>query len=125
MRSTTTKPVRTWDWPRTRRDDALSNDAEGSSPRQFCVDCIITTPGYDFQEGHLASWSAADMRALQNALGWGYLCEASPLPRSVEPLGVCEEDLLNIRPGYAFDKTIPRALEVQRQLIAIAGWPSK
>src|SRR5262245_32942347 len=26
MRSTTTKPARTWDWPRMRRDDALTFD---------------------------------------------------------------------------------------------------
>src|SRR5262245_19044317 len=51
MRFTTTRPARTWDWPRTHRDDALSNDAEGSSPRQFCLDCITITLGYDFREG--------------------------------------------------------------------------
>src|SRR5262249_15903422 len=33
--------------PRTHRDDGLSNDAEGLSQRQFCLDCTITTPGYD------------------------------------------------------------------------------
>src|SRR5262245_60599471 len=53
MRSTTTKPTRTWDWPRTHRDDALSNDTETSSQRQFCADCIIATPRYDFREGQL------------------------------------------------------------------------
>jgi hypothetical protein len=46
-----TKPARTWDWSRTRRSDALFNDPGPSSPRQFCPDCIIATPGYDFQEG--------------------------------------------------------------------------
>src|SRR5262245_36234609 len=51
MRSTTTKPARTWGWPRTHDDDALSNDAETLSQRRFCADCIITTPGYDFREG--------------------------------------------------------------------------
>jgi hypothetical protein len=43
--------ARTWDWPRTRRYDDLSNDPDPSSPRQFCPDYIIATPGYDFQEG--------------------------------------------------------------------------
>jgi hypothetical protein len=38
---------------RTHRDDALSNDAETSSQRQFCADCIIATPGYDFREGQV------------------------------------------------------------------------
>ena len=33
------------------RYDALSNDAETSSQRLFCPDCIIATPGYDFREG--------------------------------------------------------------------------
>src|SRR5262245_54520301 len=51
MRFTTTKPARTWDWPRTHRVHVLSNDAEGLSQRRFCADCIIATPGYDFQEG--------------------------------------------------------------------------
>ncbi|MGB6707715.1 MAG: hypothetical protein WBE94_21705, partial [Pseudolabrys sp.] len=55
---TTTKPARTWDWARTHRDDALSNDADGSSQRQFCADCIIATPGYDFQEGQVYSIDA-------------------------------------------------------------------
>jgi hypothetical protein len=32
-----TKPARTWDWPKTHRDDALSNDTETSSQRQFCA----------------------------------------------------------------------------------------
>jgi hypothetical protein len=54
-RSTTTKPPRTWDWPRTHRYDAPSNDAETFSQRLFCPDCIIATPGYDFQEGQLSS----------------------------------------------------------------------
>ncbi len=45
------KPARTLDWPRTHRYDALSNDAETSSQRLFCPDCIIATPGYDFREG--------------------------------------------------------------------------
>ena len=35
----------------TRRYDALCNDAETSSQRLSCPDCIMATPGYDFQEG--------------------------------------------------------------------------
>jgi hypothetical protein len=45
------RPARTWDWPRTRRYDELSNDPDRSSPGQFYPDYIIATPGYDFQEG--------------------------------------------------------------------------
>ena len=47
------EPARTWGWPRTHRYDDLSNDLEPSSRRQSCLDCIITTPGYDFQEGQV------------------------------------------------------------------------
>jgi transposase InsO family protein len=47
----TMRPARTWDWPRMHRYDDLSNDPDPSSPRQFCPDYIIATPGYDFQEG--------------------------------------------------------------------------
>src|SRR6516164_2490624 len=67
MHSTTTKPARTWDWPRTHRDHALSNDAEGSSQRRFCADCIIATPGYDFREGQpdLLSFVSAPVRRKQ------------------------------------------------------------
>jgi hypothetical protein len=46
------RPARTWDWPRMHRYDDLSNDPDPSSPRQFCPDYIIATPGYDFQEEH-------------------------------------------------------------------------
>src|SRR5262249_44670167 len=68
MRFTTTIPARTWDWLRTRRDDALSNGAEGSSPRRFCPDCIIATPGYDFREGQvkpetILRWHRAGFKA--------------------------------------------------------------
>jgi hypothetical protein len=47
------KPARILDWPRTHRYDALSNDAETSSQRLFCPDCIIATPGYGFREGQV------------------------------------------------------------------------
>src|SRR5262245_28852719 len=70
MRFTTTIPARIWDWLRTRRYDALSNDAEISSQRQFCADCIITTLGYDFQEGQDF---AAVLRVLESRVsgkGW-------------------------------------------------------
>jgi hypothetical protein len=34
--------------------EASPNDAEPSSPRRFCADCIIAMPGYDFREGQWA-----------------------------------------------------------------------
>src|SRR5262245_23771475 len=69
MRFTTMRPARTWHWPRTHHDHAPSNDTEESSPRRFCADCIIATPGYDFREGqrhgagmrNVRYWPIADM----------------------------------------------------------------
>src|SRR3974377_581806 len=58
------RPSRTWDWPRTRRYDELSNRPDPSSSRQFCPDYIIATSGYDFREGQgaftamSAAWAA-------------------------------------------------------------------
>jgi hypothetical protein len=40
-----TRHARIWDWPKTRRYDELSNDAEPSSPRQFCPDCMLGVEG--------------------------------------------------------------------------------
>jgi arsenite oxidase large subunit len=46
---------------REHRDNALSNnDAEGSSQHQFCADCTIATPGYDFQEGQVDGLKTLD-----------------------------------------------------------------
>jgi hypothetical protein len=43
--------ARILDWPKTPRYLGRFNDPELSSQRQFCPDCIIATPGYDFREG--------------------------------------------------------------------------
>ena len=47
------RPARTWDWLRTLRYNELFNDPDPSSPCQFCLDCIIATLGYDFQEAQV------------------------------------------------------------------------
>jgi hypothetical protein len=62
----TMRPARTWDWPRTRRYDELFNDPDPSSPRQFCPDYIIATPGYDFQEGQGADVVMTTSALLRN-----------------------------------------------------------
>ena len=70
----------------------------------------------------VAAWQAADYRTLHCALGlrpW----EASPLPREITALGVHPGDE---RPDseLPWDQSKPVALELQRQLLAIAGWPA-
>jgi hypothetical protein len=45
------KPARTLAWPKTHRHLGRYNGPAQSWRHQFCPDCIIATPGYDFQEG--------------------------------------------------------------------------
>jgi hypothetical protein len=45
------RPARTLAWSKTHRYLGRCNGSDPSSRRQFCPDCIIPTPGYDFQEG--------------------------------------------------------------------------
>jgi hypothetical protein len=78
--------------------------------------------------GHLtpdiiAAWKRADFTALH------LLCrlapwEPSPFPPEIAgPLG-CSEDDLPIDPeADAWEKSKPKVLEWQRQLLAVAGWP--
>jgi hypothetical protein len=70
----------------------------------------------------IASWMACDYRALHSALGLGPE-EASPLPDVIEALGVSERDMDNWNPSRCFDQSIPQALALQRELLAVAGWP--
>jgi hypothetical protein len=58
----------------------------------------------------IAAWLAADFHALHCALGLR-VWEASPLPREITPLG-CDDD--------GADR---QAVELQRRLLAAAGWP--
>jgi hypothetical protein len=62
-----------------------------SSPRQFCPDCIIATPGYDFREGQgavigsplrvCASDSAAGARADTRCTAAGVCPASAPAPK--------------------------------------------
>ncbi len=69
----------------------------------------------------IAAWQAADFHALHAALGlkpW----ERSPLPQSVSGLGV-EEGCAPVEPSTASELSYPKALALQRALVAVAGWP--
>jgi len=71
----------------------------------------------------VAAWQAADFCALHSALGllpW----EMSPLPDTITALGVSEQNAPLVQGGTnSFDNSYAQALELQRELLAIAGWP--
>jgi hypothetical protein len=48
--------ARTWGWPRTRRYNEPFNELGRSPLRQSCPDYIIAMRGYDFREGHGATF---------------------------------------------------------------------
>ena len=70
----------------------------------------------------IAAWKRADFEELHRLLGlapW----EASPLPCEISALGCGEEDL-PLEPDCSdWDKSIPKAFALQRQFLAVAGWP--
>ena len=73
----------------------------------------------------IASWQAADFKALHSALGLGPH-EASPLPETIISLGVSEESAALVRrkgSSRCFEQTYAQAIELQRELMSVAGWP--
>src|SRR5215467_9016735 len=69
------------------------------------------------------AWKRADFMALHRALGlmpW----ERSPLPREITALGLNEGDLSAVDADEARDRAYPKVLRLQKQLLALAGWPS-
>jgi hypothetical protein len=59
--------------------------------------------------------------ALQIALGlkpW----ESSPLPYEITALGVSQDDTPDNN-GSTWEPSMPKAIALQRELLAIAGWP--
>ena len=70
----------------------------------------------------IGAWERADFNALHRLLGlapW----EASPLPYEITALG-CSEDDLPIGPDARdWDKSLPKAVALQKQFLAVAGWP--
>lgn len=71
------------------------------------------------------AWKAADFIALHRALGL-HPWEASPLPDTIISLGVSEEKVAEADPNSNrfFVRSYPQALELQRELLAVAGWPN-
>jgi hypothetical protein len=72
----------------------------------------------------VASWMACDYRALHRALGL-HPGEASPLPDCITGLGVSEEKAAAVsrNTSRCFEKSYAQAIALQRELLAIAGWP--
>jgi hypothetical protein len=73
----------------------------------------------------IAAWKSCDFMALHRSLGL-YPWEASPLPDTITSLGVSEETAASIDPDTAqgWGQSFPQAIELQRALIAAAGWPN-
>ena len=70
----------------------------------------------------IQAWKRADFHALHSLLGlkpW----EASPLPRKITALGCSQDDLLVEPNDGAWGQSLPKAVALQRQLLAVAGWP--
>ena len=70
----------------------------------------------------IAAWQACDRRALHCALQldpW----EPSPLPSEITARGVSEDLPPNPNSGRCWDKAYPKVLALQRELLAVAGWP--
>jgi hypothetical protein len=67
------------------------------------------------------AWKRADFMALHRLLSlkpW----ESSPLPVEITRLGVSQDDTPE-NCGPEWDASYPKAIELQRQLLQIAGWP--
>jgi hypothetical protein len=68
------------------------------------------------------AWKRADYSALHSALGL-HPFERSPLPIEITVLGV-DEDTHDVDFRERLNQSVPKALKLQRQLLAIAGWPN-
>jgi hypothetical protein len=69
----------------------------------------------------IAAWKRVDFMALHRLLGlkpW----ESSPLPVEITRLGVSQDDTPE-NCGPEWDASYPKVIELQRQLLQIAGWP--
>jgi hypothetical protein len=71
----------------------------------------------------IAAWKAADYMALHQALGL-HPWEASPLPDVITALGVSEERVASADLTIPHEQTYAQALALQRELLAVAGWPN-
>jgi len=69
------------------------------------------------------AWKRADFMGLHRALGF-YPWDPSPLPREITALGINEDDLSDVDANEARERGWQKALAFQKQLLALAGWPS-
>ena len=72
----------------------------------------------------VAAWHKCDLVSLHQALGL-HPWEASPLPDVISALGVSEELVASADPKSPFEQTYAQALELQRELLSVAGWPAE
>ena len=70
----------------------------------------------------IAAWQACDVRALRCALGLE-LWEPSPLPSEITAGGVSEDNPPPPKSTRLHDKAYEKVLALQRELLAVAGWP--
>jgi hypothetical protein len=70
----------------------------------------------------ISAWKRADFDELHCLLGLAPR-EASPLPYEITALGCSEDDLPLDRDISDWNKTPPKAVALQRQFLAVAGWP--
>ena len=70
----------------------------------------------------IAAWQACDVRALRCALGLE-LWDPSPLPCEITAGGVSEDSPPPPNSTRLHDKAYEKVLALQRELLAVAGWP--
>jgi hypothetical protein len=71
----------------------------------------------------IAAWQACDQRALACALGLNSFCDPSPLPSEITASGVSPDMPPHPNSDLARDESYGKVLTIQRELLAVAGWP--
>ena len=71
----------------------------------------------------IAAWQSCDERALACALGLDFWGEPSPLPSEIISSGVSPDLPPVPNSCRCWDMAYPKVLELQRQLLEVAGWP--
>jgi hypothetical protein len=71
----------------------------------------------------IAAWQSCDDKALSCALGLNRFCELSPLPSEIISRGVSPNRPPSPNSDRPMDKSYDKALAIQRELLAVAGWP--
>ena len=71
----------------------------------------------------IAAWQSCDDRALSCALGLDPFGELSPLPSEILSRGVSPDGPPSPNSCRMMDKSYDKVLAMQRELLAVAGWP--